>query len=58
MKVLKNIDLDKIDLDFSIYKKDIVENTCRIDYIKEKFEKKIIMVSSFQKGKNIWVNFT
>lgn len=48
------IDLDKINMDFSIYEKDTSENQIRILLLQEKFERKIDMLSSFQKGNSIW----
>ena len=48
------IDLNKINLDFSIYEKDIEENHNRIPKLKNIFERKIDMLNSFQKGNNIW----
>lgn len=48
------IDLDKINMDFSIYEKDTSENQIRILSLQEKFERKIDMLSSFQKGNSIW----
>lgn len=48
------LDLNKIDMDFSIYEKDIIENHIKIPLLKENFEKKMIMLSSFQQGRDIW----
>lgn len=48
------LDLNKINMNFSIYEKNIKENHTKIPILKEKFEKKQILLSSFQKGKKIW----
>lgn len=48
------MNIDKINVDFSIYEKDIYDNDLRISLLKEKFERKIDLLLSFQKGNNIW----
>lgn len=56
LKYVRNkeiINIDKINTDFSIYEKDIYDDL-RISLLKEKFERKIDLLLSFQKGNNIW----
>ena len=50
----KIVNIDKINADFSIYEKDTYNNKQRISLLKEKFERKIDLLLSFQKGNNIW----
>lgn len=50
------VDLDKTEMDFSIYEKDIVERHIRIPLLKELFEKKRMNLRAFQNGKDIWKN--
>ena len=57
LKYVKNrqcINLDKIDYDFSLYERDTIENRNRLPLLKENFEKKVLLLDSFQKGKDIW----
>ena len=48
------VDLDKVEIDFSIYKNDIVERHIRIPLLEELYEKKIMKLKAFQDGKDIW----
>lgn len=50
------VNLDKAEMDFSIYEKDVVEQHIRIPRIKELYEKKLEALRSFQNGKDIWKN--
>lgn len=50
------VNLDKAEMDFSIYEKDVVEQHIRIPRIKELYEMKLEALRSFQKGKDIWKN--
>ena len=48
------IDLNKLNISFEIYKKDIAEYQIRIPELERLFEKKIDLLKKFQSGKNIW----
>lgn len=48
------VDLDKTEMDFSVYKKDIVERHIRIPLLEELYEKKRMSLKAFQSGKDIW----
>jgi hypothetical protein len=48
------VDLDKTEMDFSVYKKDIVERHIRIPLLEELYEKKRMSLKAFQDGKDIW----
>lgn len=48
------VDIDKAEMDFAIYKKDIVERHIRIEKIKELYERKRTSLRAFQNGKDIW----
>ena len=48
------VDLNKTEMDFSIYKKDIVERHIRIPLLEELYEKKRMNLKAFQSGKDIW----
>jgi hypothetical protein len=48
------VDLDKADVDFGIYEKDLVERQIRIPKIRDLYEKKISRLHAFQSGKDIW----
>ena len=57
LKYVKNrniLDLSKTDVDFSIYEKDILENHIKIDYIKQLYNQKQLLLAKFQKGQDIW----
>ncbi len=48
------VDLDKVNMDFSIYEKDMYERKIRAPKLKELFEKKLLRLDAFQHGKDIW----
>lgn len=48
------VDIDKADIDFSIYEMDVVERHIRIPLLKELFERKREALRAFQKGKDLW----
>lgn len=50
------VDLDKAEMDFSIYEKDVLERQIRIPRLKELYEKKCENLHAFQKGKDLWKN--
>lgn len=48
------VDLEKAEMDFSLYELDISERHGRIPLLKELYEKKRAMLTAFQQGKDIW----
>lgn len=48
------VDIDKAEMDFSIYEKDILERHIRIPELKRLYQKKLDSLRIFQKGKDIW----
>lgn len=48
------VDLTKINPDFSIFEKDIIENKIRIEEYKKIFNQKLTILKRFQNGENIW----
>jgi hypothetical protein len=50
------IDLDKAEMDFTLYELDVLENQIRIPRIKELYERKRESLSAFQSGKDPWKN--
>ena len=48
------VDLEKIEMDFSIYEQDIYEQRVRIPVIKELFQRKMELLDLFQNGRDIW----
>lgn len=50
------VDIDKSDMDFSIYEMEVVERRIRIPKLKELYEKKRESLRAFQAGKDIWKN--
>lgn len=48
------VDVDKAEMDFSIYDMEVVERQIRIHRLKELYEKKREHLRSFQKGKDLW----
>ena len=50
------VDIDKAEMDFSIYEKDVLERHIRIPKLKELYERKLEKLRMFQKGKDIWKN--
>lgn len=47
-------DIDKAEMDFSIYEKDILERQIRIPKLYELYQRKRESLRAFQKGKDIW----
>ncbi len=50
------VDLEKADIDFKVFEKDILERRVRIPLLKELFDKKKMSLLAFQSGKDIWKN--
>lgn len=50
------VNLDKAEMDFSLYEKDVLENHIRIPQLKKLYEKKRENLRAFQKGTDIWKN--
>ena len=50
------VDIDKAEMVFSIYEKDVLERHIRIPKLKELYERKLEKLRAFQKGKDIWKN--
>ena len=50
------VDVDKAEMDFSIYEKDVVERHIRIPMLKKLYERKLENLRPFQNGKNIWMS--
>lgn len=50
------VDIEKTEMDFSIYEKDIIEQHGRIPKLKELYQRKVESLYLFQKGKDIWKN--
>lgn len=50
------VDIDKADIDFSIYEKDVTERKIRIPALQKLYHRKMEMLRSFQRGKDIWKN--
>lgn len=48
------VDIEKAEMDFSLYKKDLLERHIRIPKLEELYEKKRMKLKAFQNGKNIW----
>ena len=48
------VDIDKAEMNFAIYEKDIIERHIRIPKLKELYEKKMVSLRAFQNGKDIW----
>lgn len=48
------VDINKAEMDFSVYENDIAERHIRIPRIKALYEKKLYYLQLFQKGKDIW----
>ena len=48
------VDLDKAEMDFSLYYKDIGERHERIPVLQSLYERKLTALRAFQKGKDIW----
>ena len=50
------VDIDKAEMDFAVYEKDVVERHMRIPRLKELYERKCENLLAFQRGKDIWKN--
>jgi hypothetical protein len=50
----KAVDLDKVEMDFGIYEKDLSERQIRIPKLQELYNKKVAKLRAFQEGKDIW----
>lgn len=50
------VDIDKAEMNFDIYKKDVIERHIRIPKLKELYERKRESLRKFQNGKDIWKN--
>ena len=50
------VNVDKAEMDFSIYEKDVVERHIRIPMLKKLYERKLENLRAFQNGKNIWTS--
>jgi hypothetical protein len=50
----KAVDLDKVEMDFGIYEKDLNERQIRIPKLQELYNKKVAKLRAFQSGKDIW----
>lgn len=48
------VDVEKAEMDFEIYEKDVVERHIRIPELKNSYERKRSNLKAFQKGKDIW----
>ena len=48
------VDIDKVEMDFSIYEKDILERHIRIPELKRLYQKKVDSLRNFQSGRDIW----
>lgn len=54
VKNRKAVDIDKAEMDFTIYEKDVYERHIRIPLLREVYEKKLMRLKQFQNGKDIW----
>ena len=50
------VDVDKAEMDFEIYEKDVVERHIRIPKLRDLYERKRENLRAFQNGKDIWKN--
>ena len=48
------VDMDKTEMDFSIYEQDVEERRIRISPLKELYKKKCERLLQFQNGKDPW----
>ncbi len=51
-----SVDVNKAQMDFSLYEQDTLERHIRIPVLKELYNRKIESLHAFQKGKDIWKN--
>ena len=54
VKDRSRVNLDKAEMDFKIYEKDLYERHIRIPRLRELYEKKLMKLKAFQGGKDIW----
>lgn len=52
------VDINKTEMDFSVYEKDMVERHIRIPMLKVLYERKVESLRAFQNGKDIWKDST
>ena len=52
------VDINKTEMDFSVYEKDMMERHIRIPKLKELYERKVESLRAFQNGKDIWKDST
>lgn len=50
------VDIEKAEMDFSIYEQDVAERHIRIPKLRELYERKIERLAVFQNGSDIWKN--
>ena len=50
------VDIDRAEMDFSIYEMDTAERHIRIPILQELYEKKRANLKAFQNGKDLWKN--
>ena len=48
------VDIDKTEMDFSVFEQDVLERRIRIPKLKELYERKRSSLHAFQMGKDIW----
>lgn len=48
------VDVDRADMDFSIYEKDVTERKIRISALQKLYHRKLALLRAFQRGKDIW----
>ena len=53
----KAVDIEKAEMDFAIYEKDLTERHIRIPKLEALYEKKRMKLKSFQEGKDLWKTF-
>lgn len=54
VKDRKIVDIDKAEMDFDLYKKDLIERHIRIPKLKELYERKRMKLRAFQNGRDVW----
>ena len=54
VKDRSRVNVDKAEMDFKIYEKDLYERHIRIPRLQELYEKKLMKLKAFQGGKDIW----
>ncbi len=54
VKNRKLVNLDRAQMDFSLYEQDLLERHMRIPRLRELYEKKCERLSQFQEGKDLW----